>query len=132
MAKNIGQSRVGNLLGNITFFRPRLSRRKALEVSVLGMTLVLAIIFRVIRVRWGAYMDAFDPLFQYRVTEYVVKNGYAAWFTWHDTLSWYPMGRDIFLSSYPGVPFSAAFVYHLPRPWGSTSRSTTSASTSPC
>jgi dolichyl-diphosphooligosaccharide--protein glycosyltransferase len=113
MAKSLGQGRVGNLLGNITSLRPRLSRRKALEISVLGMTLVLAVVFRVIRVRWGAYLDAFDPLFQYRVTEYVVKNGYAAWFNWHDTLSWYPMGRDIFLSSYPGVPFSAAFIYNL-------------------
>ena len=113
MARRLGLDRVGDILGNIASLRPRLSRRKALEASTLGMILVLAVIVRVIRVRWGPYMDAYDPLFQYRVTEYVVKNGYAAWFNWHDTLSWYPMGRDIAHSSYPGVPFSAAFVYQL-------------------
>ena len=113
MARDKARGRVGDILGRVLSFRPSLSRRTVLEASILGMALVLAVVFRVIRVRWGAYLDAFDPLFQYRVTEYVVKNGYAAWFTWNDTLSWYPMGRDIYLSSYPGVPFSAAFVYNL-------------------
>ena len=59
----------------------------------------------------AAYFTAFDPLFQYRATQYVVENGFASWWTWHDTLSWYPMGRDIADTAYPGIPFSAAFLY---------------------
>jgi dolichyl-diphosphooligosaccharide--protein glycosyltransferase len=104
---------LGGALGGVGSFLPRLSTRTLLEASTLGLVLVIAVVFRMIKIRWGPYMDAYDPLFQLRVTEYVVKNGYAAWFTWHDTLSWYPLGRDIPLSSYPGVPFSAAFAYQV-------------------
>ena len=98
-------------LGRIASLRLRLRRRGVLEASVLGLVVVLAIIFRILPIRWGAYFTAMDPLFQYRVTEYVVENGYPAWFSWHDTLGWYPMGRDISQSSFPGLPFSAAFIY---------------------
>jgi len=91
----------------------RVTKETALSMGILGLVVVIAILMRVLPLRWGAYFTAYDPLFQYRVTEYVVKNGYASWFKWHDTLSWYPMGRDIAQSSYPGVPFSAAFVYQL-------------------
>ncbi|MCW4036564.1 MAG: glycosyltransferase family 39 protein, partial [Candidatus Bathyarchaeota archaeon] len=116
MARKTGL--VGGFLGRVSSLRPRLDTRTVLEASTLCMALVLAVVFRVLKVRWGPYMDAYDPLFQYRVTEYVVKNGYAAWFTWHDTLSWYPMGRDIAHSSFPGVPFAAAFIYQLLRFFG--------------
>jgi len=118
MAKQATQERLSGILGNISSFRPRLNRRTALEAAVLGMVVVLAIIFRAMRVRWGPYMDAFDPLFQLRVTEYVVENGYKSWFTWYDMRSWYPWGRDIAVSSYPGVPFSGAFVYFVARALG--------------
>ena len=111
MARRTGM--VGGFLGRVSSLRPRLDTRTVLEASTLCMALILAVVFRVLKVRWGPYIDAYDPLFQYRVTEYVVKNGYAAWFTWHDTLSWYPMGRDIAHSSFLGVPFAAAFIYQL-------------------
>jgi len=105
--------RFGSLLRGISRLRPRLARRTILEASILGMVLVIAVVFRVIKIRWGTILDEYDPLFQYRVTEYVVRNGYSAWFSWHDTMSWYPMGRDIFRTSFPGVPFAAATAYHV-------------------
>ncbi len=98
-------------LGRLAFLRIRM--RTVLEASALGLIVVLAIILRAMPIRYGAYLTAYDPLFQYRMTEYIVKNGFAAWFSWHDTLSWYPMGRDISQSSFPGLPFSAAFIYYL-------------------
>lgn len=113
MAKTSMLGRLGSLLRGISRLRPKLARRTILEASILGMVLVIAVVFRVIRIRWGTILDEYDPLFQYRVTEYVVRNGYSAWFSWHDTLSWYPMGRDIFKTSFPGVPFAAATVYHI-------------------
>ena len=109
MSDKTAQSR----LGIITSIRPRMTSKTLLEVAMLAMIVILAVVFRVYRVRWGPYMDAYDPAFQLRVTEYVVENGYRAWFTWHDTLSWYPYGRDIPAHSYPGVPFTAAFLYNL-------------------
>ncbi|RLG94966.1 hypothetical protein DRO27_04205 [Candidatus Bathyarchaeota archaeon] len=118
MGKTTDQGRFGALTGTLGSLMPRITRRTALELAVLGMVVVLAVLFRAMRVRWGAYMDAFDPLFQLRVTEYVVENGYASWFSWHDTMSWYPWGRNIATSSYPGVPFTGAFVYFIARAIG--------------
>ena len=118
MAKNTDQGRFGALTGTLGSLTPRITRRTAIELAVLGLVVVLAVLFRVMKVRWGAYMDAFDPLFQLRVTEYVVENGFGSWFNWHDTMSWYPWGRNIARTSYPGVPFSGAFVYFVARAIG--------------
>lgn len=98
-------------LGRLAFLRIRM--RTMLEASTLGLILVVAVILRAMPIRYGVYFTAYDPLFQYRMTEYIVRNGFAAWFSWHDTLSWYPMGRNVAQSSFPGLPFSAAFIYHL-------------------
>jgi dolichyl-diphosphooligosaccharide--protein glycosyltransferase len=91
----------------------RLSRAAAIEIAALGIVLAVAIILRVMPLRWGDYLNEYDPYFWYRISEYIAKNGYGSYFTWHDTLSWYPQGRDIALSSYPGNPFSAVFIYQL-------------------
>jgi dolichyl-diphosphooligosaccharide---protein glycosyltransferase len=91
--------------------RLRPNRLQAIEISVLATIAIVAAILRTLPLQYGAYFTAFDPFFQYRVTEYIVENGFSSWWTWHDTLSWYPMGRNISMSSYPGVPFLAAFFY---------------------
>ena len=91
----------------------RLGRAAALEISAILLIIIIAIILRVLPLRWGAYLNEYDPFFWYRITEYIAKNGYAAYFTWHDTLSWYPMGRDIAHSSYPGNPFTAVFIWQV-------------------
>jgi dolichyl-diphosphooligosaccharide--protein glycosyltransferase len=117
MSKNTG-GRLGGISGSLTSLRSRLGGGRVLEFTILGLVIILAIIFRVIRIKWGAYLDGFDPYFQYRVTQYVVKNGYSAWFTWNDTLSWWPMGREIAQSSFPATPFTAAAVYTVLRLFG--------------
>lgn len=91
----------------------RISRLQAIEIAVVAILVVVAALIRILPLQYGAYLTAFDPLFQYRATEYVVENGYAAWWTWHDDLSWYPMGRNIAASAYPGIPFTAAFLYGI-------------------
>lgn len=91
----------------------RLSRSITLEIGLLTIISVIAILFRVLPFRYGTYLTAYDPLFQFRSTEYLVENGYSSWGKWHDLLSWYPLGRDVPSSAYPGVPFTAAFVYNL-------------------
>lgn len=105
---------IGRSLGLLARLRPRLNMISLLEASSLGLILALAIIFRIMPIKYGAYFSTeADTVFQYRVADYVVRNGYSAWFTWNDTLSWYPYGRDIPHTSFPGLPFSAAVVYSL-------------------
>ncbi len=91
----------------------RLSRAAAIEIAALGLIVIVAIVLRVLLLRWGDYLNEYDPFFWYRISEYIAKNGYGAYFTWHDTLSWFPKGRDIAASSYPGNPFSAVFLFQL-------------------
>ena len=98
--------------------RLRPTRLQAIEISILAAIAVVTALLRVLPLQYGAYFTAFDPLFQYRATQYVVENGFASWWTWHDTLSWYPMGRDVANSAYPGIPFAAAFLYLVQKTFG--------------
>ena len=105
----------GNLLSALPL---RLSRTRALEIGALTVILVVAILVRVLPIQYGAYYTAYDPLFQYRATKYVAENGFSSWWSWHDDMSWYPMGRDVPQTAYPGIPFSAAFLYIVLKGWG--------------
>jgi dolichyl-diphosphooligosaccharide--protein glycosyltransferase len=96
----------------------RPTRLQAIEISILAAIAIVAALLRILPLQYGSYFTAFDPLFQYRATQYVVENGFASWWTWHDTLSWYPMGRDIAATAYPGIPFSAAFLYLVQKSLG--------------
>jgi dolichyl-diphosphooligosaccharide--protein glycosyltransferase len=108
LADNLQENNTDGLLGKL-----KITRLQAIEIAVLGIVAVVAMLIRILPLQYGSYFTAFDPLFQYRATEYVVENGYAAWWSWHDTLSWYPMGRNVANSAYPGIPFTAAFVYGI-------------------
>ena len=101
-----------------TLIKLRPTRLQAIEISIIATISIVAALLRVLPIQYGAYFTAFDPLFQYRATQYIVDNGFAAWWTWHDTLSWYPMGRDVANSAYPGIPFAAAFIYFVQKALG--------------
>ncbi len=98
------------------FHKPKakISRGSVLLVVALCITVIAAI-----AVRLEPLLDSqpivheFDSWYQLRVTQYVAANGYAAFFSWYDHMSWVPFGRDIALSTYIGVPFTAATFYFL-------------------
>jgi len=75
--------------------------------------IAIAVLVRILPLEWGFHLSEFDPYFHYQVTEYVVENGYSSWFNWRNYQSWFPWGRDIPASSFPGLPFTAAFTYHI-------------------
>lgn len=64
-------------------------------------------------IRWGIYLSEFDPYLQFRITQRIVDQGLVSYFSWHDTLSWYPYGRDITATSYPGLAITAALLYEF-------------------
>jgi len=84
-----------------------------MEISAVVLILFLAFMVRMLPIRWGFYLSEFDPYFQYRLTKHMVENGFLAWLDWHDTASWYPYGRDIAQTSFPGLPLTAAFFYRI-------------------
>ncbi len=68
--------------------------------------------------RFDPLLRAYDPWYQLTVTKYIAANGYASFFEWYDTKSWYPYGRNIAESTYPGTPFTAATLYFILRAFG--------------
>lgn len=84
----------------------------------LASIVLIAVLVRIMPLNWGFLLTEFDPYFHYDVTNYIVTNGYQSWFTWHTQRSWYPFGRDIWLTSFPGLPFSAAALHIVLRALG--------------
>ena len=95
-------------LGNL---RVRISHTDLITVSILSLTLAIAFLVRLLPLRWGCYLQEFDPWYQYRLTKRMVEKGLFSWIGWHDTMSWYPQGRDIARSSFPGLALTAAVSY---------------------
>lgn len=96
---------------------PKLSRGDLIVYTCLVLVAVIAFTVRILPLRWGAYLSEFDPYYHYRVAEHVANN-WNLWFTqsfweWQDPQSWWPGGRDIWGTTPPGLPFTAAITYLL-------------------
>ena len=87
--------------------------RHLLIIAVLGIAFTTAFIMRSYPSKYGFYLNEFDPYFDYRATKYIVDHGLDAYWKWHDTMSWYPEGRDVPKTSQSGLHIVAAFLYDI-------------------
>src|SRR5919198_4239454 len=85
--------------------------RHLLVIGVLGIVFTTAFIMRSYPAKYGFYLNEFDPYFDYRATKYIVDHGLGEYLKWHDTMSWYPEGRNIPQTSQSGLHIVAAFLY---------------------
>src|SRR5437764_12855301 len=102
------------LEGNKTLFRKagfEFILRHLLVFGVLFLAFTTVFIMRSYPAKYGFYLNEFYPYFDYRATKYIVDHGLNAYWKWHDTMSWYPEGRDIAKTSQSGLHIVAAFVY---------------------
>jgi dolichyl-diphosphooligosaccharide---protein glycosyltransferase len=102
------------LEGDKTVFRRagfEFQLRHLLVIGVLAIVFTTAFIMRSYPGKYGFYLNEFDPYFDYRATKYIVDHGLDAYWKWHDTMSWYPEGRDIPRTSQSGLHIVAAFLY---------------------
>ncbi len=91
-------------------------RISLLEAAILTSILALAFFIRILPLRWGLYLSEFDPWMQYKEMKFIVDRGWSGFiefFSWHDNTSWHPFGRNVGKTAFPGVPFMAAFIYHI-------------------
>jgi dolichyl-diphosphooligosaccharide--protein glycosyltransferase len=85
-----------------------------LEYFVLACIFVLAFATRLFSViRFESVIHEFDPWFNFRVTKYLVKEGFYDFHNWFDAATWYPLGRFIGGTLYPGLMWTSALIYHL-------------------
>jgi len=111
LEERIGRETLAPRIRGIKTFVEGVSKGAVVSFFCLAAIVTIAALIRLQPVRWGFYLSEFDPYQQYRMTEYVVKNGFTSWFSWYDHMTWYPWGRDVPTTNYPGVAFSAAIVY---------------------
>jgi len=90
-----------------------LRMRHLLVIGVLAIAFTTAFIIRSYPSKYGFYLNEFDPYFDYRATKYIVDHGLNAYFNWHDTMSWYPEGRNVPATSQSGLHIVAAFLYKI-------------------
>ena len=87
--------------------------RHLIVIAVLVIAFSTAFIMRSFPIKYGYYLNEFDPYFDYRATKYIVDNGLEAYLKWHDNMSWYPEGRDIPKTSQVGLHVTAAYLYMI-------------------
>lgn len=84
-----------------------------LKMSILSSACILAFCARLFSVlRFESVIHEFDPYFNYRTTKHLVEKGYYNFHNWFDDRAWYPLGRIIGGTIYPGLMVTAAAVFH--------------------
>ena len=95
-----------------------ISRGTILEYIALSLIVIIALTVRLMPIRWGYYLNEFDPYLQWRMAQYTVDHGFLAWFQWHDTMSWFPYGADMPTWNLYGEAFVVAAIVMLLRSVG--------------
>ena len=106
--------RVGQASRRILVADPRTStaestkklQRSAAANIVCGFSLagicILAFSLRLFSVvKYESVIHEFDPYFNYRVTQYLTKEGFYNLWNWFDDRTWYPLGRVVGGTVYP-------------------------------
>lgn len=110
--------KVSTILRKIPSFRPRVTHSSLIRGILLFLIIVLASTIRLLPLRWGFYLNEFDPYFHYRVTKYITDNGLMSIFSWHDYAGWYPHGRYMPPAINLGLTLTAATLYEILRFFG--------------
>jgi len=84
-----------------------------LIISVLALSFSISVTLRSQAADYGFELNEFDPFFNYRATQYILDNGFDAYFEWNDSLSWYPYGRDVSNTSQVILHFTTAITYSI-------------------
>ncbi|XP_040581769.1 dolichyl-diphosphooligosaccharide--protein glycosyltransferase subunit STT3A [Lepeophtheirus salmonis] len=85
-----------------------------LKLLILSLAGILAFLIRLFSVlRYESIIHEFDPYFNYRSTKFLSEEGFYAFHNWFDDRAWYPLGRIIGGTIYPGLMVTSASIYHF-------------------
>eukprot|EP00931_Biecheleriopsis_adriatica_P073330 TRINITY_DN47637_c0_g1_i1.p1 TRINITY_DN47637_c0_g1~~TRINITY_DN47637_c0_g1_i1.p1 ORF type:complete len:816 (-),score=151.62 TRINITY_DN47637_c0_g1_i1:34-2445(-) len=83
-----------------------------LRINLVSVALGTAYSIRLLSVQtFGRVIHEFDPWFNYRAAEYLATHGSERFFTWFDHTAWYPLGRPVGTTIYPGMQFAAVLIW---------------------
>ncbi len=81
---------------------------------ILFMICALAFSIRLFSiVRYESVIHEFDPYFNFRTTKFLAAEGMADFLNWFDDRGWYPLGRTVGGTVYPGLMVTAAVFYWI-------------------
>lgn len=85
-----------------------------IEYSVLFLIVLLCFFIREFAViRYESVIHEFDPYFNFRTTNYLSSEGFYEFWNWFDVCTWYPLGRVIGQTLYPGLMTTSAVLHYL-------------------
>eukprot|EP01059_Diplonema_ambulator_P033232 TRINITY_DN6861_c0_g2_i1.p1 TRINITY_DN6861_c0_g2~~TRINITY_DN6861_c0_g2_i1.p1 ORF type:complete len:708 (+),score=135.71 TRINITY_DN6861_c0_g2_i1:87-2210(+) len=64
-------------------------------------------------VRYESVIHEFDPQFNFRATRQLADHGIEDFVNWFDTLAWYPLGRWVGHTVYPGLMATASGIHYI-------------------
>jgi hypothetical protein len=79
---------------------------------ILSLIALLAFLIRVFSVVKGeSQIHEFDPHFNWRATKVLASEGFTDFLNWFDDRAWYPLGRNVGQTVYPGLLYTASLAY---------------------
>ena len=84
-----------------------------LIIGILVLSFTTSFLIRSQPADYGFELNEFDPFFNFRATEFLVEHGLSEYFDWHDSLSWYPEGRNVSSTSQVMLHITAAGIYQI-------------------
>eukprot|EP01134_Creolimax_fragrantissima_P008257 CFRG8257T1 len=83
-----------------------------LKVAILTVIFLVAFFVRQFSVvRFESIIHEFDPWFNYRATRYFVEHGWDEFINWFDEFAWYPLGRIVGGTVYPGLMLTSGLIH---------------------
>lgn len=90
------------------------NRERLLKIIILCLAATLSFCVRLFSVlRFESVIHEFDPYFNYRTTKFLADEGFYNFHNWFDDSAWYPLGRIIGGTIYPGLMVTSAALYHF-------------------
>ncbi|OQR86813.1 dolichyl-diphosphooligosaccharide-protein glycosyltransferase subunit [Achlya hypogyna] len=87
---------------------------RVLCAGLLGLICVLAVAIRLFSVvKWGRVIHEYDPQFNFRTSKFLATNSFDEFLNWFDDRAWYPLGRVVGGTLYPGLMLISASVYRV-------------------
>jgi dolichyl-diphosphooligosaccharide--protein glycosyltransferase len=78
---------------------------------IASLTGFLSRLFSVIR--FESIIHEFDPWFNYRATAYMVEHDFYKFLNWFDDRAWYPLGRIVGGTVYPGLMITSGSIHYV-------------------
>ncbi|OCF43697.1 dolichyl-diphosphooligosaccharide-protein glycosyltransferase [Kwoniella heveanensis CBS 569] len=66
-------------------------------------------------IRFESVIHEFDPWFNFRASKVLVNEGFYEFWNWFDPTAWYPLGRTVGTTLYPGLMVTSGLIWHALR-----------------